>query len=115
MPKLGNTVQECMLTAWRKHKGDAVAAGDIIAEVETDKASFEIAAPADGVLLDTFVDEGAVVPVFTNICVIGRPGENIDGLRPAGVAPAAAAPSPAPAATPSNNNDTHRQLSNALA
>ena len=78
MPKLGNTVEECLLTAWLKHKGDAVAAGDILAEVETDKASFEVPAPADGIVLDTFFDEGAVVPVFTSICVIGAAGETID-------------------------------------
>ena len=82
MPKLGNTVEECLLTAWWKHQGDTVCAGDIIAEVETDKASFEITAPADGILLDTFFDEGAVVPVFTNICVIGAAGETGRLTRP---------------------------------
>ena len=79
MPKLGNTVQECLLSAWLRHKGDSVAAGDIIAEVETDKASFEIVAPADGILLDTYVDEGAIVPVFTTICAIGAAGEDVAG------------------------------------
>jgi pyruvate dehydrogenase E2 component (dihydrolipoamide acetyltransferase) len=82
MPKLGNTVEECLLTAWLKRKGDAVVAGDAIAEVETDKASFEVMAPADGVLLDTFFGEGALVPVFTSICAIGVPGESTEGLRP---------------------------------
>lgn len=86
MPKLGNTVQECLLSAWLRHKGDSVAAGDIIAEVETDKASFEIVAPADGILLDTYVDEGAIVPVFTTICAIGAAGEDVAGL---GAAPGA--------------------------
>ena len=77
MPKLGNTVEECLLTTWLKHKGDAVTAGDIIAEVETDKASFEVAAPADGILLDTFCAEGDLVPVFTGICAIGAAGEDV--------------------------------------
>ena len=80
MPKLGNSVQECLLSAWLRHKGDTVAAGDIIAEVETDKASFEIVAPADGILLDTYVDEGAIVPVFTTICAIGAAGEDVTAL-----------------------------------
>jgi len=93
MPKLGNTVEECLLTAWLKHKGDAVLAGDIVAEVETDKASFEVTAPAGGVVLDTFFDEGALVPVFTAICAVGAPGEDIEGLRPSGRV--AAAPQPA--------------------
>jgi pyruvate dehydrogenase E2 component (dihydrolipoamide acetyltransferase) len=87
MPKLGNTVEECVLTAWRKHTGDAVAAGDIVAEVETDKASFEVPAPVAGTVLDTFVDEGAIVPVFTSICVIGAPDEVVDAAS----APAQAA------------------------
>jgi pyruvate dehydrogenase E2 component (dihydrolipoamide acetyltransferase) len=105
MPKLGNTVEECLLTAWRRHKGDAVAAGDVIADVETDKASFEITAPADGILLDTFFDEGALVPVFTPICAIGTAGESAEGLRPRGAAAAAprggpAAPVPAPVPAP---------------
>ncbi len=83
MPKLGNTVQECLLSAWLRHKGDSVAAGDVLAEVETDKATFEIVAPADGVLLDTYVDEGAIVPVFTPVCVIGAAGEDVGPPDPA--------------------------------
>src|ERR1039457_4788933 len=84
MPKPGNTVEECELTAWLKHQGDPVAAGDVIAEVETDKASFEVTAPVDGVMLDAFFDEGSLVPVYTPICVIGAPGESAEGYRPSG-------------------------------
>ncbi len=83
MPKLGNTVEECLLAAWRKHKGDSVSVGDVIAEIETDKTNFEITAPSGGVVLETFFDEGALVPVFTNLCVIGAPGETIEPYRPA--------------------------------
>ena len=88
MPKLGNTVEECLLAVWRKHKGDAVAEGDVIAEIETDKTNFEITAPSAGVVLETFFDEGALVPVFTRLCVIGVAGENIDEFRPDSEAPA---------------------------
>lgn len=88
MPKLGNTVESCVLTAWLKDKGDTVRSGEPIAEVETDKASFEVPAPADGVLLDTFFAEGDLVPVFTAICAIGAPGENPAELRPAAATPA---------------------------
>ena len=88
MPKLGNTVEECLLAVWRKHKGDAVAEGDVIAEIETDKTNFEITAPSAGVVLETFFDEGALVPVFTRLCVIGSAGENVDELRPGSEAPA---------------------------
>ena len=77
MPKLGNTVEDCLLSAWRKHKGDTVAAGDVIAEIETDKTNFDLTAPVDGVLLETFFEEGALVPVFTVICAIGAAGDKV--------------------------------------
>ena len=83
-PKLGNTVEECLVSRWVKHKGDQVAAGDVVAEIETDKATFEVTAPVDGVVLETFFDEGALVPVFTNLFVIGDPGESAEGFRPGG-------------------------------
>ncbi|HMK97921.1 MAG TPA: lipoyl domain-containing protein, partial [Acidimicrobiales bacterium] len=85
MPKLGNTVEDCLISAWLKHEGDSVAAGDVIAEIETDKTSFEITAPVGGVMLATFFPEGALVPVFTAICAIGQPGESVQG--PAGGRP----------------------------
>jgi len=82
MPRLGNTVEECLLVKWRKQKGDRVAEGEVIADIETDKATFEIAAPAAGTLLDLFFDEGDLVPVLTHICVIGEPGEASEPFRP---------------------------------
>jgi len=91
VPKLGNTVEECLIAKWRKHKGDRVNAGDVVAEIETDKATFEVTAPIGGTLLDTFFDEGTLVPVFTNLFVIGEPGENVDALRPQSIASAAPA------------------------
>jgi pyruvate dehydrogenase E2 component (dihydrolipoamide acetyltransferase) len=111
MPKLGNTVEDCLLGAWRKHKGDAVTAGEVIAEIETDKTSFELTAPVDGVLLETFFEEGALIPVFTVVCAIGSTGENVNDLRPKSLdvpnAPSVAAPSaepPATAASPTPGN-----------
>ena len=64
VPKLGNTVEECLIAKWRKHKGEQVSAGEVVAEIETDKATFELPAPVGGTLLDTFFPEGALVPVF---------------------------------------------------
>src|SRR5947208_3987055 len=95
VPKLGNTVEECLISRWVKQKGDRVDAGDVVAEIETDKATFEVTAPVGGVLLDTFFDEGALVPVFTNLFAIGEAGENAATFRPganADTPPASAAP-----------------------
>jgi len=94
MPKLGNTVEECILAGWKKKKGDSVAEGDILADIETDKATFELQAPAGGTLLEVFFGEGSLVPVYANVCVIGSPGESVEAFRPA----QAAATPPAPKA-----------------
>jgi len=88
IPKLGNTVEECLIAKWRKQKGERVSAGEIVAEIETDKATFELTAPLDGILLDTFFEEGTLVPVFTNLFVIGEPGESVDAFRPKSATPA---------------------------
>ena len=82
VPKLGNTVEECLIAKWLKHTGDAVAAGDAVVEIETDKATFEVTAPVGGTLLATFYGEGALAPVFTNLLVIGDPGEDAEPFRP---------------------------------
>lgn len=88
MPKQGNTVEECLLTSWAKGKGDTVKAGDVIAEIETDKASFEIESPADGEILERFFEEGELVPVLVNVAVVGAPGEDAEQFRPEGSAAA---------------------------
>ena len=98
VPKLGNTVEECLIAKWRKHKGEHVSAGEVVAEIETDKATFEVTAPADGTVLETFFEEGALAPVFTNLFVIGEAGESVDAFRPQAAAATEAAPAAAPAA-----------------
>jgi pyruvate dehydrogenase E2 component (dihydrolipoamide acetyltransferase) len=82
MPKLGNTVEDCLLARWNKRAGDTVAEGELVAEIETDKATFELTSPVDGTLLATFFEAGDLVPVFTNICVIGAPGESVAAFQP---------------------------------
>lgn len=94
MPQLGNTVEECIVTRWVKRKGDQVSTGEVVAEIETDKTTFEVTAPVDGTVLATFFEEGALVPVFTTILVIGTPGESVDAFRP-GAAPTTAHEPPA--------------------
>ncbi|MFH0922060.1 MAG: dihydrolipoamide acetyltransferase family protein [Fibrobacterota bacterium] len=82
MPQQGNTVEECLLVAWKKKKGETVQSGEVLAEIETDKATFELESPAAGTLLETFFKEGELVPVLTAIGVIGAPGEAVDSFRP---------------------------------
>jgi len=98
MPRQGQSVESCIIVSWKKHAGDAVKAGDILCEVETDKATFEVESPAEGTLLAIFHEQGADVPVLTPIAAIGKPGENTDSLRGPGAASVATAP--AAAATP---------------
>jgi pyruvate dehydrogenase E2 component (dihydrolipoamide acetyltransferase) len=87
VPKLGNTVEECLISRWIKRPGEAVSVGDVVAEIETDKATFEVTAPVAGTVLAAFFEEGALVPVFTNLFVIGDRGESADGFRPGDHAP----------------------------
>jgi pyruvate dehydrogenase E2 component (dihydrolipoamide acetyltransferase) len=91
MPKQGQSVESCAIVAWKKKVGDPVKAGEVLCEVETDKATFEVESPASGTLLAIFHEAGAQVPVLEPIAAIGAPGENVSSLR--GSSAAAAAPS----------------------
>lgn len=82
MPKQGQSVESCILTKWYKKKGDKINIADLLFNYETDKASFDEEAKVSGTMLEVFFNEGDDVPVFTNVCVIGNPGENIDGFYP---------------------------------
>lgn len=76
MPKLSDTMSTGTLIKWLKKEGDNVAAGDMIAEVETDKATMEVENFEDGVLLKIYAQEGASVPVGGPICAVGEKGED---------------------------------------
>lgn len=89
LPQQGNSVESCILLEWRKQVGDAVAIGEVVCEVETDKASFEVESTAAGVLLAHHADEGAEVAVMAPLCSVGRAGEAV-------VEPAAAPETPEP-------------------
>lgn len=91
MPKLSDTMEEGVLSAWLVDEGDEVSAGDILAQVETDKATMDLEAFDDGVLLKKVIDEGDAVPIGQLIAVIGEEGEDIsDILSGAGNGDAAA-------------------------
>lgn len=78
MPRQGQSVETCILGQWYKSVGETVKTGDILFSYETDKASFEEEAKADGVLLAFFFNEGDEIPVLSNIAVIGQPGESYE-------------------------------------
>jgi pyruvate dehydrogenase E2 component (dihydrolipoamide acetyltransferase) len=80
MPRQGQSVESCIITEWKKNKGDKVAVGDILFTYETDKSSFEEAANVEGTLLEILAEEGDDVPVLQPVCVIGEPGEDISAL-----------------------------------
>lgn len=131
MPKMSDTMTEGVIVAWNKKVGDTVAPGDILAEVETDKATMELENYVKGTLLHIGIAEGDAVPVDAVIAVVGNKDEDIDAiLKEAAsetkaeapteeevasapveesIAPAPAAPS-APAAT-NNSNDSRLKAS----
>jgi pyruvate dehydrogenase E2 component (dihydrolipoamide acetyltransferase) len=75
MPRQGQSVESCIILTWRKTEGEPVKPGDILCEVETDKATFEVEAAAEGVLIQITQPAGSDVPVLTPIAYIGQPGE----------------------------------------
>ncbi|HEY4148392.1 MAG TPA: pyruvate dehydrogenase complex dihydrolipoamide acetyltransferase [Chitinophagaceae bacterium] len=115
MPRLSDTMTEGVIAAWHKKVGDKVKKGDLLAEVETDKATMELESYKDGTLLHIGTDKGGKLQVNDLLAIIGAPGEDISGLlkggsaqpasaeataaKPAATAPAQKAAAPAPTAT----------------
>jgi pyruvate dehydrogenase E2 component (dihydrolipoamide acetyltransferase) len=83
MEALSPTMEEGRLVEWKKQEGDTVAIGDVLAEVETDKAVMELVARAAGTLLKHIVEAGSTVPVSEPVAVIGQPGEGSEAAEPA--------------------------------
>jgi len=98
MPKLSDTMLEGTLVKWRKKKGDKVEVGDILAEVETDKATMEMESFDDGTISELYVEEGAVIKVGDEIALILGDGETADSAAKA--KPAAAEKKTSAPATP---------------
>ena len=76
MPKMSDTMTEGVMAKWHKKVGDKVKSGDVLAEVETDKATMDLESYWDGTLLFVGVEEGKAVPVDAVIAVIGKEGED---------------------------------------
>jgi len=110
MPKLSDTMTEGVVASWLKNVGDAVKSGELLAEIETDKATMEFESFYDGVLLHIGVETGKAAPVNALLAIIGQAGEDISSLLNAApaaepakteeVKPAPAVETPAPKATP---------------
>lgn len=100
MPKLGFDMAEGTLVRWLKKEGETVAKGDVLAEIETDKATVEVESSASGVVRKLLVDEGAVVPVNTPIAIVGAADEKIEEIVVSRQSSVVSGQSSAPAAGP---------------
>lgn len=104
LPKLSPTMEEGQIAKWHKKEGDPVAVDDLLAEVETDKATMEYRSFDKGTLLKILAPAGSVVRLGEPVAILGQPGEDVSALAgggaaaPAAAAAAPAAPAPAPAA-----------------
>jgi pyruvate dehydrogenase E2 component (dihydrolipoamide acetyltransferase) len=102
MPKLSDTMTEGVVAAWTKKVGDAVQSGEVLAEIETDKATMEFESFYDGVLLHIGVETGKAAPVNSVLAIIGQAGEDITAVlaNAAAGAPGASTTAEAPAPDP---------------
>ena len=80
MPALSPTMTEGTIAKWLKQVGDAIESGDVLCEIETDKATMEFESFFDGVLLHIGVEQGGAAPVDSLLCILGEKGEDISAL-----------------------------------
>ena len=104
MPKLSDTMTEGVVAEWHKKIGDTVKSGDLLADIETDKATMEFESYQEGVLLYIGVEKGKTAPVDSILAIVGKQGEDIKALIESGnakpAAPAVETPAPAAPSTP---------------
>ena len=103
MPRQGQSVESCILVEWLVKVGDTVAEGAPLANIETDKAVFEVESPAAGTIVELFSADGDDIPVLQNIAAIGDAGEDVSALRPGGEGAAVEAAAPAAAEAPAES------------
>ena len=105
MPRLSDTMESGTIVEWKVAVGDKVSSGDVVADVETDKATMELAVYDDGTIASIDVEPGVQVDVGTVIALLAEKGEDPANLKPASSAPApAAAPAPEPAPEPASSS-----------
>jgi pyruvate dehydrogenase E2 component (dihydrolipoamide acetyltransferase) len=100
IPDLGSSVEDYLLIEWRAQAGDSVECDDILCELETGKAIYELKAPESGILLDIFLQEGENAEALTTIAVIGQEGESYEELKPESLTKQETETSPAITETP---------------
>src|SRR3954467_9183931 len=100
MPKLSPTMEEGQISAWHKKEGDAIGVDDLLAEVETDKATMEYRSFDKGTILKILPPAGSVARLGPPVAIIGAPGEDVSALVPPTDGAPAAAPAAAAAAAP---------------
>lgn len=118
MPKLSDTMTEGTLVKWRKKPGEKVEIGDILAEVETDKAVMEMEAFDEGVLAEYIVQEGGKAQIGQKLAVLGKPGEKVTGTTastPGTAAPAGTSPESPLTATEKAKKDTPQPKASSVA
>ena len=96
MPRQGQSVESCILTEWKVKVGDEITEGDVLAVIETDKASFDLESTASGTILELFWEADDDVPVLANVAVVGEEGEDVSEFRPSESDSASATPEPSP-------------------
>ncbi len=96
MPRLSDTMTEGVIAAWHKKVGDTVKKGDLLAEVETDKATMDLESYKDGTLLYVGADNGGKILVNELLAIIGAPGEDVSSLVKGGPATTSATAAPNP-------------------
>ena len=80
MPQAGQDLETGIVRHWHKAEGDAVAKGEPIVQIETEKVNLDVEAPAAGILLRILVPDDTETAIFSTIGIIGQPGEDISGL-----------------------------------
>ncbi len=104
LPKMSDTMTEGVIVRWSVKVGDTVKSGDILAEVETDKATMDMEVYAKGTVLQLLVEEGNAIPVDGPIAIVGAPGEDFQSLLSNAAAPTPAANTSSSETVPSNTN-----------
>ncbi|GAB1471380.1 pyruvate dehydrogenase complex dihydrolipoamide acetyltransferase [Chloroflexota bacterium] len=116
MPKLGFDMAEGLLVRWVKQVGETIHKGDVLAEIETDKATVEVESSVSGVVLSHIVEQGATVPVNAPIAIVGEAGEKVDAAPTVDKGPKteSAAPQPKPTVDSASNNIASPEASSAV-